>query len=58
MNSRARSRDDSGMSFRRPRPGRDIRLASREHPLRLFLGNYRLTALYRRSGCDRTSDLC
>jgi hypothetical protein len=36
------------MSFRRLRSGRDIRIASREDPLRLFLGNYRLTACCRR----------
>jgi hypothetical protein len=52
-----RGEEDSGMSFRRPRPGRDIRIASREDPLRLFLGNYRLTACCRRPGCAHRRDL-
>lgn len=57
MDSRAQGGEDSGMAFRRPRPGRDIRIASREDPLRLFLGNYQLTACCRRPGCAHRRDL-
>ena len=55
--SGARAKKISGMAFRRPRPGRDIRIASREDPLRLFLGSYRLTACCRRPGCAHRRDL-
>lgn len=53
-----RSREEySRMSFRRPRPGRDIRIASREDPLRLYADHYRLTACCRRPGCAHRRDL-